>query len=125
MSITIGVFRRALYEAENSTYKFRIGAVIFKGSKIISSGRNEIRSNAIHPKYKKFLNTLHAEQNALIGLDWTQLKGCSILVIRINKNDELTIAKPCKMCMALLDYVGIKKIYYSESDGTIKKLKRN
>lgn len=126
MSITPGIIKKAIEEAESSEfYPFKIGAVIFKGKRILSSGKNGIRSSSIHPKYKNYLESLHAEQNALIGLNWNHLKGCSILVIRINRNGELTIAKPCKMCMALLNYVGIKKIYYSDSDGTIKKIKGN
>ena len=53
-------------------------------------------------------------------IDWSKVKGCSILVIRISKTRKiLSLAKPCSMCMDLLRYVGIKTVFYSTSDGKI------
>ena len=36
-------------------------------------------------------------------------------MIRINKNNELRLSKPCKNCLKYIDYVGVKKVFYSIS----------
>ena len=99
--------------------KYRLGAVIFKGSRIISEGYNKFRSFGIPSMYKKFPFTLHAEQDCINNVDWKKLKGKSILVIRINKNEELLLAHPCEYCMNTIKHVGIKCIYYSDNNGDI------
>ena len=123
--ISSGIIKRCLEECEKSTYRFRIGAVIFKGSRIISSGHNDIRSTSqIKDKYKKFENSLHAEQAALMNIDWSKVKGCSILVIKISSSKGiLSMAKPCKICQKLLTHIGIHNVYYSNEKGEIIKSK--
>lgn len=113
------IIKRAEMEAKKSNHNPKIGAVIFKGKRIYGSGHNNIRSSSISMKHRKFEESLHAEQSALLNLDWSKLKGLSILVYRINSVGELGMAKPCPMCHKLLDYVGIKNIYYTNSNGEI------
>ena len=120
MAITSGIIKRCLEECEKSTYRFRIGAVIFSSKRIISSGHNEIRSvRYINNRYKTYLNTLHAEQAALLHLDWNKLKNASICIIRTTQNGTLGNAYPCPMCMGLIQHVRIKTIWYSDADGNI------
>ena len=120
MSLTAGIIRRCLEECELSTYKFHIGAVIFKGKRILSSGHNGIRSSRISNQHKLYANSLHAEQAALLELDWTKLNNCSILVLKCSKTEKsLSNAFPCEMCQKFLSYVGIRDIYYSSENGTI------
>lgn len=119
MSLTAGIIKRCLEECEKSTYKFHIGAVVFKGKRILSSGHNDIRSSRI--THKNYNNSLHAEQAALLPLKWSDLKGCSILVIKCSKTEKsLSNAFPCDMCQTLLKYVGITDVYYSSERGTIE-----
>jgi deoxycytidylate deaminase len=124
--LSSGIIRRTLEEAEKSTYKVHIGATIFKNSRIISSGHNSIRSfSAIHPRHKDYPNGLHAEISAIIKCrkDWSTLTGCSILVLKVSKTlGLLSMAKPCEYCYKSLKHVGIKNIYYSNSEGEIVKL---
>lgn len=119
--MTSGILKLALEEAEASTYKVRIGAVIFKGSRILASGHNGIRSSRIHPLHKHYKNALHAEQDAILKIkDWSTLKGCSILVIKVSKTKgNLSMARPCEMCQQLLNHVGIKTMYFSNNKGEI------
>ena len=119
--MTSGILKLALEEAESSTYRFRVGAVVFKGSRILASGHNDIRSSRIHPLHKNYKNALHAEQDAILNIkEWSTLKGCSILVVKISKSKgTLSMAKPCKMCQQLLRYVGIKTMYYTNENGEI------
>ena len=120
MPITSGIIKLCLLESEKSNYRFKIGAVVFKGNRILSSGHNEIRSSNIPSKHKLYNNSVHAEQAALLGTDWNKLKGCSILVMRCSKiKGNLSNAKPCPLCQKLLAHIGIRNIYYSNEMGEI------
>ena len=113
----------AIKTASKSTSYYRLGAVIFKGKRIISCGFNRTDINPfvqpITTRMKKF--SIHAEHAAILNAH-TKIVGCSILVVRINKKLELRLAKPCEKCLYLLNYVGIKNIYFSTSEGNIEKL---
>ena len=114
------IIRRSIQLAGLSTNdKYRLGAVVFKGSRIISEGYNKFRSCGIPSIYKKYPLTLHAEQDCINNVNWKKLKGKSILVVRINKHDELLLAHPCKYCMNTIKHIGIKNIYYSDNKGNI------
>jgi deoxycytidylate deaminase len=55
-----------------------------------------------------------------MNLDWTKLKGCSILVVKQSKTErKLSNAKPCPLCQKLLTHIGIKDIYYTNEYGEI------
>lgn len=120
MTITAGIIKLCLEECEKSEYKFHVGSVIFKGKRILASGHNGLRSSRIDNRYKNYINSLHAEQAALMQLDWTKLNGCSILVIKCSKTKKLlSNAFPCEMCQKFLKYVGIRDVYYSTENGEI------
>ena len=116
------IIKIAIKEAEKSNFKHRHGCVIFNGSKILATGFNEIRHCwKLDKKYKRWVNSLHAEQKTIIFSN-CNLKRCSILVVRINNNGKLLNSKPCRMCAGLIEDVGISKVYYSDNDGNIQSL---
>jgi deoxycytidylate deaminase len=116
------ILKLAIEEAEKSTHHFRVGAVVFKGKRIFSSGRNEIRSCSKMPdRFMKWNNSLHAEQKAILNAR-RDLNGYDMLVIRIGKSGSLLLAKPCEVCMRTIEYVGINNIFFSNNEGEIKKL---
>lgn len=119
----IGVFKLGIQRAEESDVFFRIGAVIFKGSRIISSGKNEFKNSGVPYKYRKTKLSIHAEQAALEGIDWRKLKGCSIFVIRVNRSGKISMAYPCEYCIKTLNHVGIRWIYYTNRNGEVKRVK--
>ena len=122
----LGIIDRAIEEARSSDYHpYKMGAVIFKGPRILSSGHNEIRGNGrIHPKYKYFDNTIHAEQSAVLSLkDWGKAKNSDILIVRINNSGKFSLAYPCPMCQSFLKFLGINKVYFSDRDGNISYIK--
>lgn len=104
----------AVKEANKSDYKQRMGAVVFNKNQFISSGHNYgCRSIASHlPKFRNWPTSLHAEVIAIINAK-VDLKGAAIVVVRVNNSNEFRLAKPCPNCMLYLQYVGIKKVYYS------------
>jgi len=67
---------------------------------------------SITKKFLRWPNSIHAEVDAIIYSRYN-LKGCSMLVVRLNKRNELKYARPCSHCLAYIVYVGIKKVIYS------------
>jgi deoxycytidylate deaminase len=109
--------KKCIQEAKKTEeFKFRVGAVVFNKGEFISSGHNypnkSIKKH--HPKFRKMPDSIHAEVDAIIRAK-KDLKGSSILVIRINSNDEYRMSRPCKYCQMYLRHVGIKYFYYSIS----------
>lgn len=113
------ILKKAIEEANLSNHQHRIGAVIFKGKRIVSFAHNEVRSNKIPNKWKNFYESSHAEAKAIIDAK-KDLSGYSILVVRINKHGKMLNAKPCEFCMGFLNHVGISKIYYSDENQIYK-----
>jgi len=99
--------------------RFHHGCIIYNKKHIISTGSNKKRSNGILAKYGYYNCLLHAESDAILKADRNELKGASLLVIRIGKS-KLCNSKPCSHCMALIKESGIKEVYYSGPDGELK-----
>ena len=101
--------RAAILESEKSKHRFKIGAAIARGNKVISKACNVMKT---HPLYGSGeYNNLHAEGHAIYkairsGID---IKGSTIYVYRQNNN----LAKPCPCCMGLIHRHGIKSVVYS------------
>lgn len=114
------IFKRALEEAGQSDYtKHPIGCVIFKGKNILVSSHNSVRaSNKVPKRFKEFEESLHAECAAIIKAK-KDLSGYSLLVVRHQKSGRIMTAKPCELCLGFIKYVGIKRIFYSNSLGQI------
>lgn len=91
-----------------------MGAVIFDKNRIVSKGHNycERSVKKLHPMYQKYPGSIHAEVDSIIKAK-RDVKGLSMLVIRINKKEQFRLAKPCIRCMKYIKYVGIKKVFYS------------
>lgn len=120
--MTPPVLKLAVKEAQTPrNAKHWLGAVTFNGPKIISSGRNDKRyAHNLHPKFKKAVDSFCAEKAAVLNAR-TDLRRASLLVVRVKRDGSLGMAKPCPSCILYLDYVGIKSVFYSTSDGEILK----
>jgi len=114
MTINDKLIAIAILESKKSNHKQKVGCVIFDKKRIISKGHNTSQKSVrkLHPKFQKFPFSVHAEVDAIIKAK-KDLKGMSMLVIRINNKGEFRNSKPCKKCMNYINYVGIKKIYFS------------
>lgn len=102
--------------------RHRLGAVIVKGSRVLSTGYNEIRYT------KEFRNpTVHAEQAAILKLlkqqRFNDLNGADIYVTRISPGGNSVLSKPCDMCMGLIQAVGIKNVYYTNTKGISERIR--
>jgi len=108
------IVQAAISEARKSTEIFRMGAVIFSKKTIVSSSRNQACRSLkhLHPKFFKWPYSVHAEVGAVIQAR-QDISGMSILVVRLNRHGRFALAKPCKHCLTYLNYVHIKRVYYS------------
>lgn len=99
------------------------GCIIVKGGRIINSAHNNVC-------YSRFANRFrdpnigghasrHAEIRAVLGIDVSQTRGATAVVVRINGDGEFCLSRPCEMCISVLEFVGIKKIVYTKDNNKI------
>jgi deoxycytidylate deaminase len=104
----------AVEEAKKSDFKYQVGAIVFNKNIIISYGHNVAQRSVKHmlSKFQRWPNSIHAEVAAVLNAK-TDLRGMSLLVVRVNSKNQLVMSKPCEHCASYLSYVGIKKVYFS------------
>lgn len=103
-------------------YAFRHGAVLFdRSGKILSAKSNSLKT---HPKLAKFTDYpyLHAESACIIGHGMDNCDGLSLLVLRVLKNDQVSLSKPCVICQRVIEDSGLKSVYYTDVTGAVKRL---
>lgn len=66
-----------------------------------------------------YLGGTHAECSAIMRA----AKGDALLVVRIKKDGELSCSKPCSKCLKVAKDFGIKKIYFTDWDKSIKEIR--
>ena len=114
MNVSHKFIRIAIEEASKSNYKQKVGCVIFDKKIVLSKGYNTSQKSVrkLHPKFQRFPYSVHAEVDAIIKAR-KDLKGSSILVVRVNSDNQFRLSKPCLNCMKYIEFVGIKNIFYS------------
>lgn len=101
-------------EAEASTFRrARLGALILDKGRVVARGRNSTKTHPIADRFGMYC--LHAEIDALRKCN----NGDTLLVVRVNRKNELTCAKPCDNCLAAIKEAGIKRILFSDWAGNI------
>jgi len=125
--------KRFLHKAEQMSqqavhYKFKIGCVLTKGRKLVSSGYNTLaKTHPLQSHYASLVGKpdaifLHAEIAAIVeakskGIDLT---GCVAYVFRRGLGGDVRMARPCPICMKGLKDVGITSIVYTTDEGVAK-----
>lgn len=108
---------RATKEAKRSTFKFRVGAVIVKSGRVVSTGFNVVNARNPSREYP----TIHAEERAILALlkshRLNQLAGAKIYVSRILSSGNTALSFPCNHCLSLIKSVGIKEVIYTTKEG--------
>ena len=120
----------AINIALESEQHFKLGCIIIKNGKVVCKNCNDKRSRLNNRNFV----CIHAEINCIHNLlkyekKYNKIKNYSIFVVRIGKDKDGNIilrnAKPCKYCSETIKKYGFKKIYYSNDDGNIEKIKNN
>lgn len=94
-----------------------MGAVIIN-KKPVSVGCNLYKT---HPRFASGENgttlSIHAEVKAILSCPRRQLTGAEIWIFRADRYGKPALAKPCEKCLSIIEDVGIKRIYYTTSEG--------
>lgn len=126
MNYTIGALNAAINEAMKvKDFTFRIGATIFSKNKILASGHNfqQRSTKKALPRYQNWPTSLHAEHHAITKIkDFDDLYNKEIIVVRLNPQNQLRLAKPCPLCLQLLHAAKIKMCHYSTSYNTFESI---
>jgi deoxycytidylate deaminase len=120
-----------------SPCRYKHGAVISKGSKVISLGFNNPRSKYLnyndgcsHAEMDvatRFINGFYRKKKSYCNCkkNSDKLNNYIIWVVRISNpnsehlESEITGSKPCSECVKKLLYLGFQKIGYSDNHGNI------
>jgi len=94
----------------------KLGAVISRGNRVISLGFNK---NKTHTKSNHSWKRLHAEISAIIKAR-QDVTSCHIYIYRETKDGQMAMARPCRSCMEAIKEAGIKKIFYSSTNGFLE-----
>lgn len=122
----LSYFKQAKDASYQSDFpRVHIGAVVVNKHKVISKGCNSAtRTHRIQAELNKkrfsedSVGMLHAEVAALLSVvNKVDLTGATIYVYRENMLGDIAMCRPCKGCMSFIRACGIKKIYYTTSEG--------
>jgi len=107
-------FRLARELCFKSKHRVRIGAVVVNKKQIVGVGFNKMDKThplitSRNPKKK-----LHAEVDAIIGIDRRKLIGAIIYVYRERLDGKIGMCRPCPDCQAILKEAGVRKAFYTD-----------
>jgi len=96
--------------------RFKLGAVVCKGKHTLIARFNTYKT---HPKLAELTQYpfLCAEANAILSLGMDRCNETSLYVARVDRNSQVSTAKPCDVCQALISASGISTVYYTTKDG--------
>ena len=107
--------------------------LIYKG-RIISIGQNSKKTHPINLRNRKIskegvdISTFKgvcSEWSAISKLkNLTNIPAhkCSLINIRINKNNDIRMSRPCCGCLSLLAFFDISNVFYSNEKGEFEHL---
>lgn len=104
----------------------RVGAVLVRQKHVFGAGFNRPFHPYLHRgKVKKLHPNMgfHAEVAASYSLEFDVMKDTTLYVVRLRKDNSVGMAKPCVSCHAFLKACGIKRVVYSQDDGSFKQMR--
>ncbi len=113
--------------AQQTEFKeYKHGAVLVRAGAVINTSCNKNKYKAWANRFRKKQRghaTVHAEIGAVLGLDRSVTEGGTIYVVRVGRDGCLRNSKPCPMCEAVMQHVGIKRVIYSNEHGHIEHMR--
>lgn len=114
--------------------KARVVAALVQRGEIISFGFNNLKSHPFQAKYATntdqiyFHAETHAIKNAIKLGNRDIISKCEIIIVRakmdIKKNWFYAMAKPCDGCMRCIRDFNLKKIIYTNDDGSVSVIEK-
>ncbi|MFI1966528.1 hypothetical protein ACH429_20860 [Streptomyces pathocidini] len=112
VDMTAGWLRLALKQAARSPCRYRVGAVLAKGRRVLAQSSNRYRN---HPGVDFRNATFHAEEMILRRARIP--KGAIVYVARVNNAGVPMLARPCSRCQRALTSGGAKRVFYTTAAG--------
>lgn len=110
-----------------STYgDFRHGAVLHSKSNILNASPNQNKFSSFAAMFNRNrkIATLHAEISCILNQNRETTEGSTICVVRVNKKGKILNSKPCEMCQAAMQFVGIRECIYScDADNNFERMR--
>ncbi len=118
MKITTHINKARILAEKSKFSQYKMGCVIVKGKKIISTGYNRSsgKLEKIANKFQFNIWSLHAEMDALIKAD-SNANGAVMFISGVKINGNPINCKPCKHCQEVIKEFGIKIVVYSTKSG--------
>lgn len=66
--------------------------------------------------------TLHSELSAVLKYGREDCSDCIFVNVRIDRNGQVAMAKPCSGCQDMLNQVGYKRIFFTNEYGKFEQL---
>ncbi|MEU6708114.1 hypothetical protein [Streptomyces wuyuanensis] len=102
----------AIKQAGRSLCRYRVGAVLAKGGRVLARSSNRYRN---HPGIDFRHATFHAEEMLLRR---TRIPhGATVYVARVNNAGGPMLARPCSRCQRALADGGASRVLYTTSTG--------
>jgi deoxycytidylate deaminase len=126
----IEIAKSLALKASRKNFNFRHGAVLVKNGKELSRGHNKRSLINEAKKAEGILNTnlciegmsiIHAEVDCFTQLNFNQKKIRNSLLFLYAESPAKNShkARPCPNCLKLCQFLGIRKIIYSNKNNTI------
>jgi deoxycytidylate deaminase len=118
--------------SENFKAKTFHTTFIIKKNRIQKIGINNDKTHPANLKYNyvgkegkdiRSMVGVHSELSAILKYGREDCSDCVFVNVRINRNGNPTIAKPCKGCQDLLIQIGFKKVFFTNEKGVFEEWK--
>ncbi|MGW6217624.1 deaminase [Streptomyces sp. NPDC055109] len=107
----------ALRQASRSQCRYKVGAVLASGNRILAASSNTRRNS---PLVDFRHATFHAEEAALRKAQRTS--GTTIYVARISADGSAAMARPCIRCQDALTRASVRRVTYTVNPSLIQTL---
>ncbi|MFE9139496.1 hypothetical protein [Streptomyces sp. NPDC007355] len=114
---SISLIDAAVRQAMKSQCRYRLGAVLATGNRILAAAPN-IRRNSPTVDFRHA--TFHAEEAVLRRV--RHAAGSTIYVARVDAQGHPRMARPCPRCQKALAQSGVTNVFYTTNSAGIQRL---
>jgi len=118
--------------ADNFTAKTFHTTFIVKKNKIQKIGINNDKTHPANLRYsyrgkdgtdiRRYVG-VHSELSAILKYGKEDCSDCTFINVRIDKNGDTAISKPCEGCQDLFRQVGFKRVFFSNNNNKFEEWK--
>ncbi|MEW1914328.1 hypothetical protein AB0442_39000 [Kitasatospora sp. NPDC085895] len=109
----------AVWQALRSTCRYRVGAVLVAGSRVLALSPNLRRNN---PMVDVRHATFHTEE-AVLRRVRAPAAGAQVYVARVGRSGVPLLARPCPRCRRALARAGVVRAHYTSGPATVDTMK--